>query len=109
MFAAVAQPDQIVDQIVGDLAGNARRLFDAAAQARAAGAALTVTLELSLPGYPPEDRLLRPAFLEANARELAALAAQAGDGVLLVGFAERDGASCYNAVAVLRDGRVAQV
>ena len=45
------------------------------AKAERDGAALVVTPELSLCGYPPEDLLLRPAFLDACASELAALAA----------------------------------
>ncbi len=82
MQLAIAQ----LNQVVGDLPANARRILDAAAQARAAGAALVVTPELSLCGYPPEDLILRPAFLDACASELAALAAQVTAGVLLVGF-----------------------
>jgi NAD+ synthase (glutamine-hydrolysing) len=59
---------------VGDLAGNAQRIVDAARQAHAAGAHLLVAPELALTGYPPEDLLLRPAFMQACARELVALA-----------------------------------
>ena len=71
---------------VGDLAGNARRIVDCARQAHAAGAALLVTPELALTGYPPEDLLLRPAFMQACARELALLAASlaAFDGLSVV-------------------------
>ncbi len=105
MLVAVAQ----LDQVIGDLPGNASRLLAASEQARQAGAAITLTPELSLCGYPPEDLLLRPAFLDANARELAALAARVTSGVLLVGFPERENGRCYNAVAVLRGGRVTQV
>jgi len=105
MLVAVAQ----LDQVIGDLAGNAARLLAASRHAAAAGATLTLTPELSLCGYPPEDLLLRPSFLEANARELAALAPQVKEGMLLVGFAERADGRCHNAVAVLREGRVAEV
>ena len=59
---------------VGDLAGNAQRIVDCARQAHAGGAALLVTPELALTGYPPEDLLLRPAFMQACARELSLLA-----------------------------------
>ena len=105
MQLAIAQ----LNQTVGDLAANARRILDAAARARAAGASLVVTPELSLCGYPPEDLVLRPAFIAACARELAALAEQVTDGVLVVGFPElRDGLR-HNAMAVIRGGRVEQV
>ena len=105
MKIAIAQ----LDQIVGDLPGNARGILDALSDARRAGASLTVTPELSLCGYPPEDLLLRPSFVDACARELASLAGAVTGGVLTVGFPERFDGRCHNAVAVIRDGRVADV
>jgi NAD+ synthetase len=105
MKIAIAQ----LNQRVGDLAANARDILEATAEGRRVGAALVVTPELSLCGYPPEDLLLRPAFIDACATELAALAAQVRDTTVLVGFPERAGARCHNAMAVVRDGRVTQV
>jgi NAD+ synthase/NAD+ synthase (glutamine-hydrolysing) len=102
MRIAVAQ----LDQVVGDLRGNARRILDAVDAGRRDGAALVVTPELSLCGYPPEDLVLRPAFIDACARELAAIAGAVRDTTLLVGFPEwRDGVRA-NALAVVRGGRV---
>ena len=105
MKIAIAQ----LDQTVGDLQGNARRILDALSDTRRAGASLTVTPELSLCGYPPEDLLLRPSFVDACARELASLAGAVTGGVVTVGFPERVDGRCHNAVAVIRDGRVADV
>src|SRR2546428_13829682 len=72
MRIAIAQ----LDCVVGDMPGNAARILAAAEEARRAGAELVVTPELSLCGYPPEDLLLRPAFLTACAEELERLAAR---------------------------------
>jgi NAD+ synthase (glutamine-hydrolysing) len=105
MRLAIAQ----LNQKVGDLAGNARAMLAAARDGWRGGAALVLTPELSLTGYPPEDLLLRPAFLDACAAELAKLAAEVTQGALLVGFPERVDGRRYNAMAVLRDGRVAEV
>jgi len=105
MQLAIAQ----LNQTVGDLAANARRILDAAAQGRAAGASLVVTPELSLCGYPPEDLVLRPAFIAACARELVALAEQVTEGVLVVGFPELHAGQRHNAMAVIRGGRVEHV
>jgi NAD+ synthetase len=102
MRIALAQ----LDQTLGDLRGNAAAIVDAIDAARRAGASLVVTPELSLCGYPPEDLVLRPAFLDACAAELAALAPRAHGVVALVGFPERVDGARYNATAVLRNGRV---
>lgn len=64
-----------LDLTVGDLAGNAARIAAAARAAYARGARLVLTPELSLCGYPPEDLLLRPAFIAACDAALAQLAA----------------------------------
>ncbi len=68
-----------VNSTVGDLAGNARLLAEAARKAHALGALLVVAPELSLTGYPPEDLLLRPAFMHACAEALQVLAADLAD------------------------------
>lgn len=95
--------------VVGDLPGNAQKIIEAARAAHAAGARLLLTPELALCGYPPEDLLLRPAFLEACeqavhtvARETAALAGLA----IVLGHPQRaHGARlCRNVASVLRGG-----
>src|SRR6476619_3250612 len=105
MRIAMAQ----LNQRLGDVAGNARALLHAIGEGRRDGAALVVTPELSLCGYPPEDLVLRPAFLDACERELAALAATVRGTTAIVGFPARDGGVRRNALAVIRDGRVQQV
>jgi len=105
MRIAIAQ----LNQVVGDLSGNAGRILDAVAEARRGGAHLLITPELSLCGYPPEDLLLRPAFLSACAAELARLASQVDDITVLVGFPEVTPDARYNAVAVLRNRKIAAV
>ena len=97
--------------VLGDLAGNARRIAEMSSRARDAGADIVVTPELALCGYPPEDLLLRADFYRACARELGALAARVHGVTLVVGFpeAEADGERRYNAAAVIQDGRVAAV
>jgi len=102
---AVAQ----INCIVGDLAGNANKIATYAAQASTAGAALMLTPELSLCGYPPEDLLLRPDFYRACERELQALAVSLkgypGLGVVVGHPIDAEGAY-YNAASYLKDGAV---
>jgi NAD+ synthase (glutamine-hydrolysing) len=105
MRIAIAQ----LNQTVGDLSGNATRIVEAIADARRGGADLLITPELSLCGYPPEDLLLRPAFLASCADELARLASRVEDITVLVGFPELGPDGRYNAVAVLREGKIAAI
>jgi NAD+ synthase (glutamine-hydrolysing) len=65
--------------VVGDLAGNARAIVDASRQAYAQGARLVLTPEMALCGYPPEDLLLRPAFMQACAEAVVSIASQLAD------------------------------
>jgi NAD+ synthase (glutamine-hydrolysing) len=102
--AALAQ----IDPTVGDIPANADKIADWIGRAKEAGAAIVVFPELAVTGYPPEDLLLKTAFLDAAAAALEELAAEADGIVALVGFPERTD-DVYNAAAVLGDGRVAAV
>ncbi len=93
---------------VGAVAANADRMRELMREARAGGADLLVCPELALSGYPPEDLLLRPSFLAACQAELDKLAAETDGLATLVGFPHSAG-MLYNAAAMLREGRIAQV
>jgi NAD+ synthase (glutamine-hydrolysing) len=94
-----------INTTVGDIDGNAERIAKAIESAQAAGAQLVVLPELAVPGYPPEDLLLKRHFLAANLRALEGIAEGVRDIVALVGYAEADG-FVHNALAVLADGEV---
>jgi NAD+ synthase (glutamine-hydrolysing) len=91
--------------VVGDLTGNVARILDAYDAAVAVGADLVVFPELSITGYPPEDLLLRPAFVAEAAEALDKVAARTGHPAAIVGFPE-SGRDLANAAAVLAHGRV---
>jgi NAD+ synthase (glutamine-hydrolysing) len=57
-----------INVTVGDVQGNAHKIMEAARRAFADGAQLVVAPELALTGYPPEDLLLRPGFIQACAQ-----------------------------------------
>jgi NAD+ synthase (glutamine-hydrolysing) len=110
-----------INATVGDLAGNAAKIIDAARRAHAQGARLVLTPELALCGYPPEDLLLRPAFMQACAEALAdcARALSRLQGLFVVvghphQFGERGDVRSkshavqqrYNAASVLAGGRI---
>jgi NAD+ synthase len=92
----------------GALDANADRIRRARAEAAAAGADLLVTPEFSIAGYPPEDLVLKPAFIEACRQRIEALAAETADGGpgLVVGGPWLDGGRLHNALFVLEGGRI---
>lgn len=98
-----------INSKVGDLAGNAEKIFLAAQQAEQAGASLLVTPELSLTGYPPEDLVLRPAFLAACDRALQDLAERLKsltEITVVVGHPRAREQHVFNGATVLRYGKV---
>jgi NAD+ synthase (glutamine-hydrolysing) len=97
-----------LDATVGDLEGNAEKVIAQLAQAEAAGARLAVFPELVLTGYPPEDLLLEPSFVEGNLLALEKVAAATQHCAAVVGFVEEE-ADLYNAAAVCAEGTVRAV
>jgi len=91
--------------VVGDLEGNAARILDAYDRADAAGCDLVVFPELTVTGYPPEDLLLRPAFVAQANEMLEKIAARTARAAAVIGFPE-NGRDLHNAAAVCANGRV---
>ena len=94
-----------LDVTVGDLEGNTEKVIAQIVRAEAAGVHLAVFPELVLTGYPPEDLLLEPGFVEGNLLALEKVAAATQRCAAVVGFVEEDG-DLYNAAAVCADGTV---
>ena len=103
MRIAIAQ----INCTVGDLAGNVARILDFAERARAQSAALMITPELALCGYPPEDLLLRDDFYRNCDAALQQLAARIHGITVVVGHPRQIGDKRYNAASVIQDRRVA--
>jgi NAD+ synthase len=98
-----------INPTVGDIAGNVRRVLAAREQAK--GADLVILPELCLSGYPPEDLVLKDAFLRQIAEATHELAAITRDGgpALLVGAPWKIEAHRYNAALLLDDGVITSV
>jgi NAD+ synthase len=99
-----------INPTVGDIAGNLAKLASAQAAASRAGADLMVASELVVSGYPPEDLVLRPAFLarvRAAVEEFARASAK-GPAVVL-GAPWSDETGLHNAVLLLDGGKIAAV
>ena len=98
-----------MNPLLGDLAGNAQLICKAAHDAFLQGAKLVVTPELSLTGYPPEDLLLRPAFIEAAEQELDLLMKELAryQGLtVVVGHPKKTSTGLQNYASVLQNGKI---
>jgi NAD+ synthase (glutamine-hydrolysing) len=102
MKIAIAQ----INCTVGDFTSNTARILDAVSQAKNGGAALVITPELALTGYPPEDLLLRDDFRAACEDTLTGLARKIKGIALLVGHPHTAGKRCCNAASLIQDGRI---
>ena len=95
---------------LGDLDGNAEMIMAAYDQAVGDGAQVVVFSELSVTCYPPEDLLLKPAFVEEAAAALERIARHTGPVPAVVGFPEDTGLDgpvrLWNSVAMCWDGAV---
>jgi len=94
-----------LDLVVGDLEGNAARILDAYERAEGEACDLVAFPELAITGYPPEDLLLRPAFVAQAQESMEKVAARTGRAAAVFGYPllERD---LYNAAAVCANGKV---
>lgn len=94
---------------IGDFEGNASRILELAREAKSGGADLAVFSELCICGYPPQDLIERPSFLDHNLKQLALLAKSVPLSSLVgyVGKAQDDtGKRVANCAAVIGDGRI---
>jgi NAD+ synthase (glutamine-hydrolysing) len=91
-----------INPTVGDFAGNISKIISTIESARAIGAEIVAVPELSLTGYPPEDLLLKPQFVEANLKALEQVIAASKGIVAIVGFVDKT-TDIHNAAAVICD------
>ena len=98
-----------VNPTVGDFAHNSGLILDAWREGRAAGADLVVFPELVLTGYPPEDLITRPAFVDAAGdavRSLAGEIDETGPAVVLGAPVALEDGGAGNAALLLHGGKV---
>ncbi|MQB00370.1 MAG: NAD+ synthase [Actinobacteria bacterium] len=95
-----------IDPVVGDISGNVARCIEIVGESEQAGAQVVALPELVTTGYPPEDLLLRRAFVEENRRAMEQIAASTGAPLVVVGFVDSEGTDLYNAAAICQDGEV---
>lgn len=97
-----------INTTVGDFAGNRQKILEATAEARSSGVDLLAFPELAICGYPPEDLLFKPQFIEENLEALGKVVEGSSGLTVVVGFVDAR-EDIYNAAAVIHDGRLVGV
>jgi len=95
---------------VGDMEGNVKKILESIAVAREKRADIVLFSELALCGYPPEDLLLHPAFIDAQEKYLDKVVRASKDLLVVVGTvrlsSEKAEKSIFNSAAVISDGEI---
>ncbi|MEO5618289.1 MAG: NAD+ synthase [Candidatus Eisenbacteria bacterium] len=93
-----------INPTVGDLDGNFDRIVASIERARAQNVDLLALPEMVITGYPPEDLLLKPSFIERAMQRTHELLPHTAGMTVVVGTVDRD-VDLFNAAAILHDGR----
>ena len=109
-----SQPDILrialaqLNPTLGDISGNLEKARKAHQDAKRQKADLLLLTELFISGYPPEDMVLKPAFVASCMAAVEKLASETGgdNPGIIIGSPYNDGEGLYNAVAVLDDGKI---
>ena len=97
-----------INTTVGDFKGNTEKILEAIGQGRSLGVDLLTFPELAICGYPPEDLLLKPKFIEENIRSLDRVVGGCSGLTAVVGFVDAK-ADIFNAAAVIHDRKLVGV
>jgi NAD+ synthase (glutamine-hydrolysing) len=94
---------------IGDLEGNSSKIINGIHEAKANGAELVVFSELAISGYPPEDLLDYPSFVEEQLTFLDIIARECVGITAIVGaisMNKENGRFLRNTAFVLSDGEI---
>lgn len=109
MKIALAQ----LDYTIADISGNRTKIIAAINEAKLKGAELIVFSELAVCGYPPDDLLDYPHFIEACNDSLKQIANHCDSITAIIGCPivneDDKGRRLYNSACVLSNGKLNQV
>jgi len=97
-----------INPTVGDLSDNTNKIIQFIDEAKSLGVDLLTFPELALTGYPPEDLLLKPQFIQRNRESLEEIIRHSSDIAVVVGFVDSNG-DVYNAAAVVYHNKLVGV
>jgi len=94
--------------MVGDIERNTKKILDYIAKGKKMGADLLAFPEMAVTGYPPEDLLLMPKFIEANLKAINRIAKATSSITAVVGFVDKKG-DIFNSAAILHNRKMIDV
>ncbi|HUV46137.1 MAG TPA: nitrilase-related carbon-nitrogen hydrolase, partial [Dehalococcoidia bacterium] len=94
-----------INPTVGDLGNNTNKIIQFINEAKSLGVDLLTFPELAITGYPPEDLLLKPQFIERNQECLNEIVKHTSGIAVVVGFVDSD-SDIYNAAALIYDNKL---
>ncbi len=97
-----------INTTVGDFDGNVKKILENIDAARSKGADIVTFPELAVCGYPPEDLLFKPQFIQANLDSLQKIAHASQGITVITGFVDADN-DIYNAAAIINDRKIAGI
>jgi NAD+ synthase (glutamine-hydrolysing) len=95
-----------LNPVVGDIAGNSRRILEMYATADKANCDIVVFPELSITGYPPEDLVLKSGFVAENQQAMRDIVAATQDCVAVFGFVDGASGALANSAAIASNGKL---
>ena len=98
---AIAQ----INPTVGDLVGNTKKIVNAIRRAKEHSANIIAIPELAVTGYPPEDLVYKPHFIDANVTCAHEIANETQNITAIYGFIDAD-QHIFNAAAIAKDGKL---
>ena len=91
---------------VGDLSGNAEKIIDTISKAKNEHTDIVLFPEMALCGYPPLDLVLENEFITENEIKINEIVKHTKDIVSIVGYVRKYNGKCWNAVAVMQNGKI---
>jgi len=97
-----------VNPVVGDFEYNYNKIVEFIEKAKKSEADIVAFPELALTGYPPEDLILKPSFIEKNLYYLEKLKENVDNIIAVVGFIDKQ-EDVFNAAAVIYNKEIVGV
>ena len=95
-----------LNPVIGDIAGNSRRILEMYAAADKANCDIVVFPELSITGYPPEDLVLKSGFVAENQQAMRDIVAATKGCVAVFGFVDGASGALANSAAIASNGKL---